>query len=102
VKPQAEALGRLEQQLARLLIAGVIVSAVLLAAGLALWLADPRSALSTWLLNAGLIALMATPIMRVVVSFVEYVRMRDWVFVALTVVVLAELTLTMTVALSRR
>ena len=32
---------------------------------------------------------MATPILRVVVSFAEYVRMRDWFFVATTMVVLA-------------
>ena len=41
---------------------------------------------------------MATPILRVVVSFAEYVRMRDWFFVAMTMVVLAELTLTVIVA----
>jgi uncharacterized membrane protein len=40
--------------------------------------------------------------MRVVVSFTEYVRMRDWLFVAMTLVVLAELSLTVAVALARR
>ena len=44
---------------------------------------------------------MATPILRVFVSFVEYVRMRDWFFVAITVVVLIELTVTVVVALAR-
>jgi uncharacterized membrane protein len=102
VTAEGEALSRLERHLGRLLIAGVVLSATLLAAGLALWLADPPGALSAWLLNAGLLTLMATPIMRVVVSFAEYVRMRDWWFAALTVVVLAELTLTVIVALSRR
>lgn len=99
---RSESLSRLERHLGRLLVAGVMLSAVLLAAGLALWLANPRGALTIWLLNAGLIALMGTPIMRVVVSFAEYVRMKDWFFVGMTLVVLAELTLTVAVALSRR
>ncbi|MDQ3212406.1 MAG: DUF1634 domain-containing protein [Acidobacteriota bacterium] len=98
----SQPLGRLERHLGRLLIAGVVVSAALLAAGLGLWLAAPGHSATIWLLNAGLIALMGTPIMRVFVSFAEYVRLRDWLFAGLTVVVLAELALTVVVALSRR
>jgi uncharacterized membrane protein len=94
----SESLGRLEQDLGRLLVTGVIVSAVLLAAGLGLWLVQPSGAIAAWLLNAGLIVLMATPMMRVLVSFLEYVRMRDWFFVVMTVLVLGELTLTVVVA----
>jgi uncharacterized membrane protein len=102
VTAPAEPLGRLERHLGRLLVGGVIVSAVLLAAGLALWLLNPGAAPALWLLNAGLVALMATPITRVVVSFAEYVRMRDWLFVAMTIIVLAELTLTVVVAFNSR
>jgi uncharacterized membrane protein len=98
----AESLNHLERQLGRLLVGGVIVSAVLLAAGLALWLGDPDGAFAVRLLDAGLIALMATPILRVVVSFAEYVRLRDWFFVAMTMLVLAELTLTVAVAFRSR
>lgn len=98
----SQPLGRLERHLGRLLIAGVVVSAALLAAGLGLWLAAPGHSATIWLLNAGLIALMGTPIMRVFVSFAEYVRLRDWLFAGLTVAVLAELALTVVVALSRR
>jgi uncharacterized membrane protein len=97
VKLSSDSLARLEQYLGRLLVIGVIVKSVLLAAGLALWLSHPGYA-ALWLLNAGLIVLMATPIMRVIVSFVEYVRMRDWFFVATTIVVLIELTLSVAVA----
>ena len=98
---ERDSLGRLEQHLGRLLVTGVIVSAVLLAAGLALWLTIPDAPLSRWLLNGGLVVLMATPILRVFVSFVEYVRMKDWVFVATTILVLVELTVTVVVALTR-
>jgi uncharacterized membrane protein len=102
VNADSEPLSRLEHHLGRVLVAGVILSAVLLAAGLAMWLADPSGAQAAWSLNAGLLVLIATPIMRVVVSFTEYVRMRDWLFVAMTLVVLAELSLTVAVALARR
>jgi uncharacterized membrane protein len=76
----------------------VILSALLLTAGLALWLAH-HGAPALWLLDAGLFVLMATPILRVLLSFAEYVRLRDWAFVATTIVVLVELALTLTLAL---
>jgi uncharacterized membrane protein len=95
-------LARLEAKLGRLLVMGVIVSAALLATGLLFWLWHPAAPRSGWLLNAGLIVLMATPIVRVIVSVVEYVQLRQWFFVVVTLVVLAELTVTVGVALSRR
>ncbi len=77
------------------------ISAILLAAGVVLWLFHPNQTVAMWLLNAGLIVLMATPIMRVVVSFAEYVSLGQWFFASVTVVVLAELTVTVLVALHR-
>jgi uncharacterized membrane protein len=94
-------LARLERKLGQLLVSGVVVSAALLVLGLILWLRDPGSSGTDWLLNAGLVVLMATPILRVVVSVAEYVRLRQWFFVVITVVVLAELTVTVAVALYR-
>ena len=102
MRADPESLARLERHLGRLLVTGVIASAVLLAIGLGLWLSSPQSAVALWLLNAGLILLMATPIMRVIVSFAEYVGMRQWFFAGVTVVVLIELSVTVLVALSRR
>ncbi len=98
----ADPLTRLEQKLGQLLVTGVIASAALLAAGLLFWLSNPGAPRTAGLLNAGLIVLMATPIMRVIVSVAEYVRLRQWFFVAVTLVVLAELSVTVAVALSRR
>lgn len=95
-------LTRLEHHLGRLLVTGVIVSALLLAAGLALWLAHPDGASALWLLNFGLVVLIATPIMRVMLSLAEYVRLREWYFVVTTMAVLIELTVTVIVALTRR
>lgn len=102
MKPAGSSLERLEAHLGRLLVTGVVVSAILLGAGLALWLRNPDGAAGLWLLNAGLLVLMATPMMRVVVSFAEYVNMRQWFFAAVTIVVLIELTVTVLVAFSRR
>jgi uncharacterized membrane protein len=44
---------------------------------------------------------MATPILRVVVSLVEYARMRDWFFVATTLMVLIVLFVTIAVAVGQ-
>jgi uncharacterized membrane protein len=75
-----------------------MTSTVLLAIGVALWMLGLRNGVSAWFLNAGLVVLMATPVARVVVSFVEYVRERDWVFAATTFAVLGVLVTTVVVA----
>jgi uncharacterized membrane protein len=99
MRSSEDALQRLEMTLGRLLHAGVIASAICLAAGLVAWMARGPSTASTMLLTIGLIVLMATPIVRVAVSLVAYVRMRDWFFVATTVMVFVLLAATVTLAL---
>ena len=84
---------RLERQLGRLLYAGVMAAAACLAAGLVLWMTGVNPALSNLILTAGLIILMLTPLARVVTSLVVYARMRDWLFVATTVMVFGVLLL---------
>jgi uncharacterized membrane protein len=101
VKPNDERLVRLEQHLGRLLISGVALSAVALILGIGFYVVNPASAAGADLLAAGLIILMATPMFRVVVSIVEYIRMGDWFFVLVTLAVLAELAMTVTYALRR-
>ena len=81
----------LELTLTRLLGIGVAISSLALGAGLVTTLATGTSAASTFLLTTGVLLLFATPITRVVVSSVGYARRRDWLFVILTVIVLAEL-----------
>jgi uncharacterized membrane protein len=91
--PPHEDAGRLERALGRVLLWGVRISAFLLAVGLALGVGiDPSSPLSNALLNAGLIVLICTPVVRVLVSFVEYLREGDWLFVFTSLAVLAILT----------
>jgi uncharacterized membrane protein len=86
--PQQSA--RLERMIELVLRGGVLISSACLTAGLLLSLAGVGPAASL-LLNAGIIALLATPVSRVVVSTVEYVVERDWTFATLTFVVLLEL-----------
>jgi uncharacterized membrane protein len=89
---------RLAPLLGKILGAGAVVSTVLLALGLVLDLARVAPGLSTGLMHAGLIVLMATPLARVVVSVVEYVLARDWLFATLTAGVLAILLGSLAVA----
>jgi uncharacterized membrane protein len=77
----------------------VIQSALFLAGGLILWMFNGPSGFASVTLTLGLIVLMATPILRVVVSLVVYIRMRDWFFVMTTVMVFVLLAVTVTLAL---
>jgi uncharacterized membrane protein len=81
----------LEVTLSRLLGVGVAISSLALAAGLAVAMTIGTGAASTFLLTAGVLLLLATPIARVAVSSVGYALRRDWRFVVLTAIVLAEL-----------
>ena len=82
---------RLEVVIGRLLHAGVVTSSLCLAVGLTLTIAGRFTAVAEDALVAGFLILLATPVARVVVSVVEYVRERDWSFVALTLGVLVAL-----------
>lgn len=76
----------------------VWLSASILAAGLVLWLAGVQQA--DLVLNAGLWVLIAVPIVRVVTALIAWARERDWIFVALTLIVLACLVLPLATALA--
>jgi hypothetical protein len=91
-------ISRLEALLGRFLLGGVLSAAGCLTAGLTLWLTRVTPSIANALLTAGLLILMATPILRVVVSLVEYTRMRDWFFATTTLVVLIVLAVTVAVA----
>lgn len=101
MKTNSEALERLEGHLGRLLVTGVTVSAIALLVGLGWFLISPAGGAAHVLLTIGLFALMGTPMLRVAVSFAEYVRMKDWFFMATTIVVLAVLATSVVLALRR-
>jgi uncharacterized membrane protein len=82
---------RLEVMIGEVLRFGTIASSTLFAVGLVMTLTDYRSEFARLLLEAGLIILIATPAARVVISVIEYIRERDWVFVVLTLIVLLAL-----------
>jgi len=82
---------KLERLIGTVLRAGVMASSACLAVGLVLSLATGGGAAAAFLLNAGIIILLATPVTRVIVSTIQYVIDRDWAFATLTFVVLLEL-----------
>lgn len=90
---------RFERSLIRAMLAGVSLSASLLALGLVLQLASDGTSAGGTVLNAGLIVLMATPVLRVVLSVAEAVRRRDWFWLWTTVAVAAVLTGTLVYSL---
>lgn len=94
----SNSLSTLETRLGRLFTLGLVVSALFLTAGLIIYLAAPDSTAAGVPLSTGLMALMATPLLRVIVSIVEYVRRREWFFVWTTLAVLGQLTVTMVYA----
>jgi uncharacterized membrane protein len=87
-----------EIALGRLLGIGVLASTICLAAGLVMALAAGDSRPARGLLATGLVLLMATPVARVVLSAISYALRRDWVFVALTLVVFLQLVASVIVA----
>ena len=89
---------RLEHVISIVLRTGVVTSSVCLGVGLALSLVGATS-LADVLLNVGVIVLLATPVVRVLVSIAEYISERDWGFVMLTAIVLAELAASAVAAL---
>ena len=108
----------LEQMIGNLLRAGVIISAIVVLTGAVIWLAEHgtehadyrvfrgrsdglttvpailRDALalhSLGIIQLGLLLLILTPIMRVVFSAVGFAAERDWLYLTITISVLAVL-----------
>jgi uncharacterized membrane protein len=82
-----------EVLLGRTLGIGVAVSTALLALGLVLQL-TAGGAVASMLLQAGLLVLMGTPMARVLLSCLEYIRQRDWFFAVSGLAVLVVLGIT--------
>ena len=91
---------RLEKVIGVVLRVGVTASSVCLAVGLALSFIPAAEPAALWLLHIGIIVLLATPVARVMVSIVEYVNERDWMFATLTAIVLLELMASAVAALA--
>jgi uncharacterized membrane protein len=98
VTTRDQAFERLELTLGRVLQTGLLTAALCLAAGLVFSMVQGPSRLSNAALTFGLIVLMATPIVRVLVSLVAYIRMRDWFFVTTTITVFVLLAVTVVLA----
>jgi uncharacterized membrane protein len=102
--PQGEAkLHAVELLLSRVLGAGVYASLALCAAGAVLHLVqinragiDERSHTLGWkVIFAGLVLLIATPIVRVLASLAAFATQRDWVYAGISLFVLLLLAVSM-------
>lgn len=80
----------IEMVLARLLRLGSIVAAILLAVGIGAMLLG-HTGIAPQIISAGLLALLATPVMRVAAAGVIFARDRDWRFAFFCCVVLCAL-----------
>jgi uncharacterized membrane protein len=80
----------IELVLARLLRLGSIIAAILLAVGIGAMLLG-HTGVAPRIITAGLLALLATPVMRVVVAGLIFARDRDWRFAFFCLVVLCAL-----------
>lgn len=81
----------LETRFRPLSVAAVLVFSLSLAVGLALYLLAPGNRLALLALHTGLLILIASPAIRISVALAERIRRRDWPFVLMTVVIVAEL-----------
>jgi uncharacterized membrane protein len=90
-EPREGTSAALERAIGRVLRAGTTISSVLLVLALAMAVAGYTSGPALTFATSGILILLATPVARVLVSVVGYVRQRDWTFVALTVMVLLTL-----------
>lgn len=84
--------------LGRLLTAGMALSATCLVVGLILAYVDRARGAPTGphpLLDAGLIILMVTPLVRVLVSLSEEIRDRNWFFASVALIVITVLCVTL-------
>ena len=77
----------IERILAKVLRLGSIVAGILLAAGIGSMLLTGSTS-RRWLITAGLITLLLTPVLRVVVAAVVFCKEREWLFALFCLVVL--------------
>lgn len=81
----------LDGALYRVLRYGVVLSALVLALGMAALYAEPASPLGDGLLVAGIFVLFATPVLRVVVSAAAFILEGNRVYAVITIIVLADI-----------
>ena len=79
----------MERLISWVLRAGVVISAALLVAGIAASYAGVAA--GTGLLTLGVFVLFSTPVVRVLLSVLSFAMERDWLYVAITLVVLIDI-----------
>jgi hypothetical protein len=78
-----------ERVTAAVMLVAFWTSFVLLAAGLALWIARPANDTGALWLSAGLLGLLLIPLLRLAWTLATAIRQRDWLLFMATLAVLA-------------
>src|SRR5262245_27348348 len=91
---------KLEKQISAVLRVGMAVTTVALTLGLIAYLAGWSIADSV--LVTGLVTIVAIPVGRIAVSFIDAIRRRDWILAAAPTIVLSVMFLTFLYAIGRR
>lgn len=79
----------------------LVGSSVVLVTGLIVHIVLSNEPLAQRILRAGLVLLMATPVLRILIAVADRVRRRDVQFVVITLIVVLELGLTLWYAATR-
>lgn len=85
---QQESPGSMDDSVGKLLLIGVVIASVLIALGVLGMVLNLQPAQASQLITAGLVVLMLTPILRVATALWIYVREGDFVFAAISLIVL--------------
>ena len=90
----------IEEQIGWVLRIGSVLSTALLAAGVVVLLSTSGAAVGLALIHAGLLIVFATPVVRVFVAMIGFVRQQEWAFVLMTLAVLLVLAASVWAAFS--
>ena len=90
-RDRADAGLELERLVGRVLAVGIAATTVCLILGVVFGLLGVMPQLAPLLLTVGFLILLETPVARVAVSVVDFAREGNWLFFALTLIVLLEL-----------
>jgi uncharacterized membrane protein len=90
-----------EDRYAWMVNTSLVGSSLVLLTGLIVHIVLSNESLAQRILRAGLVLLMATPVLRIVIAVADRVRRRDIQFVVITLIVVLELGVTLWYAATR-
>jgi uncharacterized membrane protein len=90
----------IEEHIGWVLRIGSVLSTALLAVGVVVLLSTSGAAVGLTLIHAGLLIVLATPVVRVFVAMIGFMQQQEWAFVLMTLAVLLVLAASVVAAFS--